>query len=456
MSADYDVVVLGGGPAGYPAAIRAAQLGARVCLIEREKLGGVCLNWGCIPTKTLHAAAHLLERSSAAGETGLSGNLKLDIKGLRGHKERVVDDLVKGVEKLIRGRKIDLVRGNGRLLSPREVMVEPGGSIRGRKIVIATGSSEMALPGIPFDGESVLSSTDLLELKSVPGSLVIVGGGVIGCEFASIFRAFGTKVTVVEMLPSLVATEDGKVSRFLRSFFRKKGIEVHLKSKVEEIVRSESGIEARLDSGKSIEADTALISVGRVPNTEDIGLEEAGVEWDRHGIKVDNRMETVVKGVYAAGDVTGGWLLAHVATREGTTAAENVMGAGREVDYGAVPSTIYTLPEISRVGLTEEEAKDRGIEYSTGNFPFAANGKAKGLGEPEGFVKWLADKSSRKLIGLHIMGPQATELIAPGVIAVEQGITIEDMEEVIFAHPTLAEALGEAVEDIDSKSIHLL
>lgn len=452
MSYDFDLAVLGGGPAGYPAAIRAAQLGAGVCLVEKGHLGGVCLNRGCIPTKTLHAMAHLMEQ---AGGGAVSGGISPDWAGLMNHKNKVVDDLVAGVGKLLEGRGVEVVGGKGRIAAPGRIEIENYGSVTARSIIVATGSSEIVLPGLESDGKSVLTSTDLLEIDHIPESLIIVGGGVIGCEFASIFNAFGTRVEIVEMLPGLIATEDSQIARYLQTFFRKKGITAHLGSKVEDL-KAGDGVTAVLDNGREIRAEAAMVSVGRSPNTAGIGLEEAGVGFDRSGIKVDAGMRTGVEGIYAAGDVIGGWLLAHVATREGIVAAENALGGSRKVDYSKVPSTVYTLPEISRAGMTEDEARKEGIDYVTGRFPFAANGKAKGLREEDGFVKWVASKDSGRLLGLHIIGPQATELVSPGLVALGSGMTVEEFAEVIFPHPTLCETLGEAAEAAAGRAIHLL
>ncbi|MBU8922819.1 MAG: dihydrolipoyl dehydrogenase [Bacteroidales bacterium] len=453
---EYDVAVLGGGPAGYPAAIRASQLGARVCLVEKEKLGGVCLNRGCIPTKTMHGLAHLIELAGSGGEAGVSGSIKPDIAGLMGHKSRVVDGLVTGVEKILKGRKVDVIRGTGRITSPGVIDVKGVESITAANIIIATGSSEIELPGMEFDGRNILSSTDLLEIDRIPESMIVVGGGVIGCEFASIFNAFGTKVSIVEMLPSLVTSEDIHVIRFLQTYFRKKGIGLNLGKKVSSLEVKDGAVISALDDGSQLNAEVALVSIGRRPNIEGTGAVEAGVETTGDGIVVNGKMETGVNGIYAAGDVIGGYLLAHVATREGLIAAENALGASREIDYKTVPTTIYTLPEVSHVGMTSQEAKEAGIETVEGRFPFAANGKAKGLREEEGFVKWIADASDKRLLGLHILGPQATELLPAGILAIDRKMTAEEFTSVILPHPTLGEALGEAAEALEGKAIHML
>ena len=457
MVREYDVAVLGGGPAGYPAAIRAAQLGARVCLVERESLGGTCLNWGCIPTKALQAAAHLVERSRAAREAGsVRGEIAIDAAGLFANKSRVVRELVSGIEKLLKARRIDVLRGAGRIAGEGEIEVEGTGRIKAPRIVVATGSTEVSLPFMPFDGARILSSKDVLDLGRIPASVLVVGGGVIGCEFATIFHAFGSKVSIVEMLPSLVAIEDAQVSRTLQMLLRKKGIVLHLGAKVVSARATEAGVVAALENGTEIASEIVLVSVGRKPHVAGSGIETLGIETDAGGIAVNRRMETSRPGVYAAGDVVGGFLLAHVATREGVVAAENALGGAREVAYDAIPATIYTLPEISRVGLTEEEAKKRGERIVTGRFPFAASGKAKGLGEEDGFVKWVAREEDRRLLGAHIIGPCATELLAPAIVALDRGLTGEQFAESIFPHPTLSEALAGAAESLYGRAIDLV
>jgi dihydrolipoamide dehydrogenase len=454
---EYDVLVLGGGPAGYPAAIRAAQLGARVCLVEKESLGGTCLNWGCIPTKALQGAAHLVERVREGKDRGIAGGpVSVDAAGLFANKSRVVKELVSGVEKLLKARRIDVARGAGRFIRANEIDVEGAGSVTAPKIIVATGSSEVALPPMPFDGARILSSRDILDLARIPESLLVVGGGVIGCELASIFNAFGSKVSIVEMLPGLVATEDAQISRTLQMLMRKKGIDLHLGAKVTAARIENGAVIASLAGGGEISAEAALVSVGRRPFFAGANVEGIGVEADRSGIKVNGRMETAAPGVYAAGDAVGGPLLAHVATREGIVAAENALGAAREMRYDVIPSTIYTLPEISRVGMTEDEAKAKGVSVATGRFPFGASGKAKGLGEEDGFVKWVARKEDGKLLGVHIIGPYATELLAPAIVALDRGLTADEYAMSIFPHPTLSEALAGAAEAIHGRAIDLI
>ncbi|UCF04326.1 MAG: dihydrolipoyl dehydrogenase [bacterium] len=457
MAREYDCVVIGGGPAGYPAAIRASQLGARVALIEKGPLGGTCLNWGCIPTKTLHATAHLIESAGGAAGIGLPDRVaEPDPQALFQRKNEIVGELVSGVERLLKSRKVQVLGGHASFTGEKTVEVEGVGAVVGKRFIIASGSEEVPLPGIEFDGERILSSRDLLDLGKVPDSLCIVGGGAIGCEFASIFNAFGTDVTIVEMLPQLVATEDLQVSRYLQTFFRKKGITLHLGTKVAGATVADGAVTATLDNGRDVTTEFLLVSVGRRPYTGGLGIERMDIAADRSGVTVNRRMETSITGIYAAGDVIGGYLLAHVATREGIVAAENACGLNREIRYDAVPSTIYTLPEISHVGLTEQEAAERGLAVATGRFPFAANGKAKGLGESEGFVKWVASEKDRTLLGLHIIGPHATELLAPGILAVEHGMTVDEYTAAVFPHPTLSEALAEAADGVEGRAIHLV
>lgn len=454
---EFDCIVIGGGPAGYPAAIRASQLGARVCLVEKARLGGTCLNWGCIPTKALQAAAHLLEQSREAQRRSVvSGSISIDASGLFERKNKIVEELVSGIEKLLQARRIELFRGTARIVNEREVEVEGVGKIAAPKMIIATGSTEIEIASIPFDGERVISSKDLLEIGRIPGSICIVGGGVIGCEFASIFVAFGSRVTIVEMLPALVSAEDAQISRALTALLRKKGVDVRLGTRVISQRKTQSGIAATLSTGEEIECEVILVSVGRRANFSELGIEKLGIDASSSGIKVNSRMETSREGIYAAGDVVGGMLLAHVATREGVVAAENALGGRREVRYDTVPVTIYSLPEISRVGLTEAEARKRGETIVAGRFPFAANGKAKGLAEEDGFVKWIARASDHKLLGIHIIGPYATELLSPAIVALDRGLTAEQYAESIFPHPTLSETLAGAADAICGRAIDLI
>jgi len=450
------VAVLGAGVGGYPAAIRAAQLGASVCIVENDAVGGTCLNRGCIPTKVLHAKAHLVHSLHVSEQAGIVANeVAIDPAVLFSFKNNVVSDLVRGVETLFKRWKVKVVRGTGRLVSPRNIEVEGYGTIETEKIIVATGSEETEIPGVVVDGDRVLDSAQLLSLGSIPRSLVIIGGGVIGCEFASIFNAFGTEVKIVEMLPRLVATEDLQISRALQTYFKRKGIELHLKSRVVSVEKFDGGVNVVLDSEDKITGEFVLVAAGRKPRVSGLGLEEIGVEFGPRGIVVDDWMSTNVAGVYAAGDVVGGWLLAHVAMRESVVAVENAFGAYRKIDYSSVPTTIYTIPEISRVGMTEEQAAAEGIEVKKGRFPFAANGKAKGLQETDGFVKWIARRDDDRVIGLHIIGPGATELVASGIIAVERRMTVEQFVNSIFPHPTLSESLFESAESILGKAIHI-
>jgi len=463
--ADYDLTVIGGGPGGYVAALRGAQLGARVALVEEKRVGGVCLNEGCIPTKTLARSVELLLDIERAQEFGiLVSEPALDFAKMMARKEKVVERLVSGVEALLQARKVELFRGKGRLLAPNKVAVE-GRELSTRSIIIATGAEprEPPVPGLDLDG--VLTSSEILELEEAPSDLVIVGGGMIGMEFASIFNALGTKVTVIEMLPSLLPPVDEELSRRYLQIARREGMDIYLNSPLKGVRRNgsrlvvEHGADEKVES---VEADYVLIATGRLPYTEGLGLAELGVKTvlkDPGGtgraIVVDDYLQTTLPGVYAVGDVTGGWMLAHVAFRQGEIAAENALGNKKGIDYRAVPYCVFTLPEMAGVGLTEQEAKGEGIPYKKSIFRFGASGRALTMGETRGLVKMLCHEEG-EVLGLHIMGPQATDLIAEGALAIQTGAKASDIVATIHAHPTLPEAVREAALGQFEGPIHAL
>jgi len=456
--ADYDLTVIGGGPGGYVAALRGAQLGARVALVEEKRVGGVCLNEGCIPTKTLARSVELLLDIERAQEFGiLVSEPALDFAKMMARKEMVVERLVSGVEALLRARKVELFKGRGRLLAPNKVAVE-GRELSTRGIIIATGAEPGKPPVAGLDLEGVLTSSEILELKEAPSDLVIVGGGVIGMEFASIFNALGTKVTVIEMLPSLLPPVDEELSRRYLNLVRREGVEVHLNSPLRGVQQKgpsllvEYGGDEKVDS---VEADCVLIATGRLPYTEGLGLTELGVEIEGRAIVVDDYLQTTVPGIYAVGDVTGGWMLAHVASRQGEIAAENALGDKKGVDYRAVPYCVFTLPEIAGVGLTEQEAKGKGIPYKKSIFRFGASGRALTMGETTGLVKMLCHQGG-EVLGLHIMGSQATDLIAEGALAIQMEAKASHIVATIHAHPTLPEAVREAALGQFEGPIHAL
>ncbi|MGB5933629.1 MAG: dihydrolipoyl dehydrogenase [Anaerolineae bacterium] len=457
--ADYDLTVIGGGPGGYVAALRGAQLGARVALVEEKRVGGVCLNEGCIPTKTLTRSVELLLDIERAQEFGiLVSEPALDFAKMMARKEMVVERLVSGVEALLQARKVELFKGRGRLLAPNKVAVG-GEELSTRSIIIATGAEPGKPPVAGLDLEGVLTSSEILELEEAPSDLVIVGGGVIGMEFASIFNALGTKVTVIEMLPSLLPPVDEELSRRYLNLVRRQGVEVHLNSPLRGVqgkgpsLLVEYGADEKVDS---VEADYVLIATGRLPYTEGLGLAELGVPCGKgRAIVVDDYLQTTVPGVYAVGDVTGGWMLAHVASRQGEIAAENALGDKKGIDYRAVPYGVFTFPEMAGVGLTEQEAKGKGIPYKKSIFRFGASGRALTMGETTGLVKMLCHEGGQ-VQGLHIMGPHATDLIAEGALAIQMGATASDIVATIHAHPTLPEAVREAALGQLEGPIHAL
>ncbi|MCJ7667614.1 MAG: dihydrolipoyl dehydrogenase [Anaerolineae bacterium] len=456
--ADYDLVVIGGGPWGYVAALRGAQLGARVALVEEKRVGGVCLNEGCIPTKALARSVELLLDIERAQEFGiLVSEPALDFAKMMARKEMVVERLVSGVEALLQARKVELFKGKGRLLAPNKVAVD-GRELSTRGIIIATGAEPGKPPVAGLDLEGVLTSSEILELEEAPSRLVIVGGGVIGMEFVTLFNALGTKVTVIEMLPSLLPPVDEELSRRYLTLVRREGVEVHLNSPLRGVQKKGPSLVVEYggdDRVESVEAEYVLIATGRLPYTEGLGLSELGVKTQGRAIVVDDYLQTSVPGVYAVGDVTGGWMLAHVAFRQGEIAAENALGNKKGLDYRAVPYCVFTLPEIAGVGLTEQEAKGKGIPYKKSIFRFTASGRALTMGETTGLVKMLCHEEG-EVLGLHIMGPRATDLIAEVALAIQMGAKASDIVATIHAHPTLPEAVREAALGQFEGPIHAL
>jgi len=456
--ADYDLVVIGGGPGGYVAALRGAQLGAHVALVEEKRLGGVCLNEGCIPTKALARSAELLLDIERAQEFGiLVSEPALDFVKMMARKEMVVERLVSGVEALLRARKVELFKGRGRLLAPNKVSVQ-GRELSTRSVIIATGAEPGKPPAPGLDLAGVLNAREILDLEEVPSDLVIVGGGVIGMEFATIFNALGSKVTVIEMLPSLLPPVDEELSRRYLNLVRGEGVEVHLRSPLRGVQQKGSSLLVEYGADEkvgSVEADCVLIATGRLPYTEGLGLTELGVKTEGRAIVVDGYLQTTIPGIYAVGDVTGGWMLAHVAYRQGEIAAENALGNKKRIDYRAVPYCVFTLPEIAGVGLTEQEARGKGIPYKKSIFRFGASGRALTMGETTGLVKMLCHEEG-EVLGLHIMGPRATDLIAEGALAIQMGAKASDIVATIHAHPTLPEAVREAALGQFEGPIHAL
>lgn len=453
---DYDVLIIGAGSAGYVCAVRAAQLGATVCLIEKEAVGGTCLNWGCIPTKTLLNTAERYQTILNAEEFGLTAeNPDFDLEKIQDRKQNVVDGLVKGIRRLFKTNKINFIEGKATIIDKNSVKCNDE-TITCSNLVIASGSEPLDIPAFNIDGKQVLTSTEALELTEIPESILIVGGGVIGCEFATLFNAFGADVTILEMMPQLLPTEDSSIANYLKSMFKRKKINIKLKEKIDEIKKEDDGIIAELSSGKSVKAEKALISIGRKLISSGFGVENLGLDLGKNGaITVDKKMRTNVEGVYAIGDVTGEMLLAHVASAQGMLVAEQIAGdTERTMNYNLVPNCIFTTPEIARVGLTEEDVKENGIEdYKVGKVSFRAIGKAQAIGEPNGFAKIIAD-SSDKILGVHIIGAHATNLIHEAVVAMENEMTATELSHAIHAHPTLAEVILETAEAVNGLAIH--
>ncbi|MCD6453464.1 MAG: dihydrolipoyl dehydrogenase [Dehalococcoidales bacterium] len=460
--AETNVVVIGSGPGGYVAAIRAAQLGAKVTLVEKGELGGICLNRGCIPTKFLLHSADIYQSIKDAGQYGINvTGVSLDMTKMQSGKQRVISTLVSGVRGLLKGNGVDIISGRAKLVPSRQVEIDLGEgksqTVQPDKIIIAAGSKPIVLPIPGGNSPDIMDASDMLNLSQLPESLALIGGGVIGVEMATILAKMGSKVNIVEMMPHCLPTQDAELSSVLEDAFKRDGVGIYCSSRVSRIEDTGSGKRVVFtDSNKvekSLEVAAVAMSVGYKPNLDDLGLAECGVTVSRGGIKVSSGMETSIPGIYAIGDVVGGMMLAYVAMAEGIVAAENATGMSSQIDYTAVPQCIFTLPEVASVGLTEEVAIAQGHKIQVGRFPFSANGLARVLGEPRGLVKIITEEGGR-LLGIHIVGPHATKLIAEAAIVMKLGGTNQDIIRTMHAHPTLSEALWEAAMDVDGKAIH--
>jgi dihydrolipoamide dehydrogenase len=465
-SKTYDVAIIGSGPGGYVAAIRAAQLGMSVLIVEREsRLGGVCTLRGCIPTKALLHTADVLEEARHGAEVGVAAReVRLDYPAALKHKEKIVRQSTNGVAYLLKKNKVDVATGFGRIAGHGKVSVATADgaetTFSAKNVLVATGSAPRSLPGIEINHKSVLSSDSILELTEIPKSLVVIGSGAVGVEFASMFARFGSKATVVEILPRIVPLEDEEVSRELAASFKRQGIAVYVDTRVERVTVSDAGAEvlARSSAGKTetFRAEKVLLAVGRKPLSEGIGLEALGVATDRGYIRVDPWMQTNVPNVYAIGDVVPTPWLAHVASAEGVVAVERMAGGQtRPLNYDQVPGCTYCAPEVASIGLTEAAARERGHDVVVGKFPFSANGKARIVNETAGFVKIVAEKKYDEVLGVHIVGPKATELIAEAGAALRLEATSEELVRTIHAHPTLSEAMHEAAEAVSGHALHI-
>ena len=454
------IIVIGAGPGGYVAAIRAAQLGSEVTVVEKNEVGGTCLNVGCIPTKTLLASVEVLSLIKEAAKFGINaGETTPDLARMIARKEKIVGQLRKGIEYLLKNKKIILIKGRAKVLEPGKIEVIKDDNSREKlaadKIIIATGSESAKPSRFLFQEGKVITSKEALSLEKIPESLLIVGAGAIGVEFGCIFAALGTEVTIVEMLPQVLPTEDAEIARELEKQLKRKGIKIRTGMRIETVDSRQSLVHSRLSSGENIETEKVLVAVGRKLNSDNLGLEKVGVKTEKGRIVVNERLETNIAGIYAIGDVVGGALLAHKASTEGITAAENASGLDSVMDYRAVPGCIFTRPEVASVGLTEQRAGEDGYEIKIGKFPFRALGKAQAVGQVEGMIKIVADAASDEILGIHIIGPQATDLIAEGVLAMKMEVTAEELGNTIHAHPTLAEGLMEAAHAVHGRAIHL-
>ena len=471
MPNSYDVVVIGAGTGGYVAAIRCAQLGKRVAVVEKQKaLGGTCLIWGCIPTKALLEHAHALKVIRDAKEWGVTipaATPTIDMNQVQSRKDRVVTGLTRGVEFLFKKNKIDWIKGTARLAGKGKVEIVEGDTqtLEATEIIIATGSSARSVPGIEIDHKRIITSDEAIGLKEVPKTLVIMGSGAVGVEFASIYRRFGSEVTIIELLPRLVPVEDEAVSAELEKSFKKQGIKSLTGTKVTKALAGAAGvdIEAQTSDGtiQKLTADVLLVATGRGPVTTGLGVEDAGIKTEKGYIKVDELYRTSVPNVSAIGDVITLGVgvhpqLAHVSSAEGIVVAERIAGQEvRPINYDHVPSCTYCDPEIGSVGLTETEAKQQGYDVRVGSFPFGVLGRAKMAGETEGFVKIVADKTYDEILGIHMIGPRSTELVAEAVLALRLECTVEELIKTIHAHPTFSEAVGEAAHATHGAAIHL-
>ncbi len=464
MSTTYDVLIIGSGPGGYVAAIRASQLKLKTGLVEMDKLGGVCLNWGCIPTKALLKSAELLEEMNHAKQYGIKATeVAADFPGMIKRSRRVADTNSKGVEFLMKKNNIDVLYGSGRIVKEGLVEIKDGDGktreVSAGHIIIATGGRPRTIPGVDIDGKKVISSREAMNLDKQPESLIIIGAGAIGVEFAYFYNAIGTKVTVVEMLDQLLPIEDGEIASVLEKSFKKSGIKAYTSTKVGKVDVSGTGVTVELEAkGKkeTVTADKALMAIGIRGNVEDLNLDGVSVSHEKGFIKVNEWYETTVKGVYAIGDITGPPLLAHVASHEGIVCVEKIAGLNpHAIDYNSIPGCTYCQPQVASLGMTEEKAKEAGYELKIGRFPYSASGKARAIGVRDGLVKLIFDKKYGELLGAHIIGAEATELIAELGMARALESTPVELMNTVHAHPTLSEMIMEAAADAEGRAVHI-
>jgi dihydrolipoamide dehydrogenase len=463
---DYDLIIIGGGPAGYVGAIRAAQLGKKVVCVEMERAGGTCLNWGCIPTKALLKSAELKVTLSHIGDYGLSvGEIGFDFAKVMSRSRGVSDQMARGVEYLFKTKKVDYLLGKAQIQAPADAAIKKINvtgadgktqTITGKAVLICTGAKARPLPGVKVDGDKVMTSREALAIKTLPKSIVILGAGAIGCEFAYFFNAFGAKVTILEMLPQILPVEDAETAEFLKRSFTKQGIEIHTETKVEKTEVSDKGVKLTVAGGKTFEADHLLVAIGVEAQTDGLFADGVKLELDRGYVKTNERYETSVKGIYGAGDIIGPPWLAHVASHEAIEAVEGLFVPGKKPHKVTVfPGCTYCHPQVASVGMTEKQVKEKGLKYKVGKFPYKASGKAVAAGDSEGFVKVILGEKHEEILGAHIVGDNATELIAEYTLAMSSELTADEINATIHAHPTLAEMVHEAVLAAEGRPIHI-
>lgn len=461
----YDVIIIGSGPGGYVAGIRAGQLGMKVAVVEKDPfVGGTCLHRGCIPTKSLLENAEVWTKIQKAKDFGITvGDVTIDFSAVQKRKQGVVDNNAKGIEFLFKKNKVDRITGMGRVVKPGVVEVDGEGgkkTYQAKNIILAMGSVPKDLPHIKADGKKIINSDHILQIDRIPQSMLVIGAGAVGCEFASIFSRFGTKASIVEVMPQLLPIEDDEISKEFTRIFKKKGIDVHVDTKVVSCEVTENGVKSTLENAKGkqivVETEIVLSATGRGPVTGSAGLENTKVKLDKRGyIEVDEMMRTAEPGIYAIGDIVPTPALAHCASAEGILAVEHIAGLNpRPINYQLVPNATYTDPEVASVGLTEKKAKEKGYEVKVGKFPMTANSKAKIIGDANGVIKYVVDAKYDEILGVHIVGPKATELIAEACAALALEATSESIAKTIHAHPTLSEAMMEAAEDVAGHAIH--
>ncbi|HTV22529.1 MAG TPA: dihydrolipoyl dehydrogenase [Polyangiaceae bacterium] len=464
MSTEFDAIVLGGGPGGYPCAIRLGQLGQSVACVEEEEYGGVCLNWGCIPSKALISNAHLYHKAHGADEVGLSfGDVKLDVPKMQSWKDGIVKKLTGGVRTLLKANGATVVEGRGKLIDAHTVQVEGKGGTKTLKakkgIVIATGSATIQVPGFEFDGKRIIGARQAVSLQAIPKRLLVVGGGVIGLELGMVYQAFGAELTVVELTPSLLPGTDPEAVKVVERTLKKRGAKIFTETRADGYELAGDAVRVKLKTktgAESVECDQVLVAVGMKPRSRDIGLEALGVQIDPRGfVTTDDRCQTNVPGVYAIGDVSGPPMLAHKATKEGEVCAEIIAGHKAGKDWTSIPGIIFTDPEIATAGMSEVEAKAQGIEVKLGKFPFAALGRAMSIRETEGFVKVITDAKTKRVLGVTVVGPSASDLISEAMLAVEMTASAEDLALTVHPHPTLGEAMMEAGAAALGQAIHI-